>query len=607
MTFSLCKKELSDYMYRITGSEGAINLKVGEDNSIFDEHYIIDVKGGEGTIWANRPRALLLAVYDFLRRVGCRFLRPGINGEIVPKKTLEEITVQADVVPANRHRGITIEGAVSLENVLSIIEWAPKVGFNSYFIQFRTAFDFFERWYSHKNNPMLTPEDFSEEKSAEFVKQVVCKIKERDMIYHAVGHGWTASCIGLDVNGWKGVDDSSITDEQRSLLAEIGGKRGFFNNIPLNTHLCYSNKTVRERMVNEVCSYAEEHPEVDVLHFWLADDSNNVCECENCKRKRLADWYVLMLNEIDKKLTEKGINTKICFLVYLDLYWAPETEKIQNPDRFLLMFAPIFRSYSEPFDCSETDEEIEYVCNKVSYPKSTAPYVKFLRDWQNCFNGDSFDFDYHLMWDINRDFSGETIAKVLYSDIRTLKNMGLNGFMSCQIQRAFYPNGFAFYLMGRALFDGSLSYESIRDEYYSAAFGVNSEFASMLYLELQRTVLFTYMREKAEPTVALPYFIEAKRILKKALANFPPKASNPTHNESLALLKFLVENVLRLLNVIVLQIEGSDKQKIEKANKERKDFFNKNEIHFQPYADGFYVNMIVDGIVAQKQLGIYAQ
>ena len=65
--------------------------------------------------------------------------------------------------------------------------------------------------------------------------------------------------------------------------------------------------------------------------------------------------------------------------------------------------------------------------------------------------------------------------------------------------------------------------------------------------------------------------------------------------------------ILDALCVIMLQIEGADKKKIEEANKERKDFFNKNEERFQPYADGFYVNMIVDGIVAQKQLGIYAQ
>lgn len=35
-------------------------------------------------------------------------------------------------------------------------------------------------------------------------------------------------------------------------------------------------------------------------------------------------------------------------------------------------------------------------------------------------------------------------------------------------------------------------------------------------------------------------------------------------------------------------------------------FFNERELRFQPYADGFYVNMITDGIVACEKTGIYA-
>ena len=211
------------------------------------------------------------------------------------------------------------------------------------------------------------------------------------------------------------------------------------------------------------------------------------------------------------------------------------------------------------------------------------------------------------MWDINRDFSGETIARVLYQDIRSLKRLRLNGFVSCQLQRAFYPNGLAFYLMGRALFDGSLTYDDIRDEYYTSAYGENADFAAKLYSEIQRTVLFSYMREELDASSALPFFKEGYKIVEKALSEFPSDTENETHNESLAVLKFVVGNVIRLVRVIMLQIEGADKKKIEEANKERKDFFNKNEERFQPYADGFYVNMIVDGIVAQKQLGIYAQ
>jgi len=608
MTISLCKRELSSYMRRITGEEGCIELIVQKDeaSSLFDERYVINVTEGRGSIKANRPRALLLGVYDFLRRLGCRFLRPGVKGEVIPTLNINDVTVKAEVIPANRHRGITIEGAVSLENVLELIEWAPKVGFNSYFIQFRTAYDFFERWYTHKNNPLLPGRSFTEEESAQLVKRVVEKIKERDMIYHAVGHGWTAACIGVDINGWKGVEDSTLSDGQRQLLAEIAGKRGYFKNIPMNTHLCYSNPTVRDRLVNEVVTYAEEHPEIDVLHFWLADDSNNVCECAECGKKRLADWYVQMLNLIDKGLTERGVNTKICFLVYLDLYWPPKDERILNEDRFLLMFAPIFRTYTKAYDPTLPPENLEYKVNKVVYPHTSAPYVEFLRGWQKIFKGDSFDFDYHLMWDINRDFGGETLASVLYSDVRSLKQMGLNGFMSCQIQRAFYPSGFAFYLMGRALSDGTLSFEDIRDEYYSAAFSEHAEFAKKAYCEVERTVPFAYMRDEIGADVAMPLLKEGREVVKELISGLP-EDDDPVVSESLALLGFMLKNVQNLIEVLVLKAEGADADVIAKANAARKQFFNSNELRFQPYADGFYVNMIVDGIVDATEVGIYAE
>lgn len=604
-TVELCERELAAYMSRMTGKTGKIALVAEGSDDLFAEHYVIAVKEGSGEIRANRPRALLLGVYDFLRRCGCRFVRPGRNGEVIPSKDLSEITVFADVTPKNRHRGITIEGAVSVENVLDLIEWAPKVGFNSYFIQFRTAFEFFNRWYSHENNATLAPESFTQADSERFVARIVGAIKERDMIYHAVGHGWTASCVGIDSNGWKGVKDE-LTDEQREMLAEVDGTRKFFHDIPLNTHLCYSNRTVRERMAEKVVSYAEEHPEIDVLHFWLADDSNNVCECDACGKKRLSDWYVMMLNDIDRRMSAIGLKTKICFLVYLDLYWPPETERIENQDRFIMMFAPIFRSYERPYDCSESGQNLEYVKNHVAYPHTTSAYVRFLRQWKTLFSGDSFDFDYHLMWDINRDFGGEILADVLYRDIRSLSELDLNGFMSCQIQRAFYPNGLAFYVMGRALEDGEASYEALRSEYYTAAFGKNAAFASRFYEEIEKDMLFSYMKEEASGTEALPGIVKAQTFIRETLAAFPEFAEDETRAESLALLRFVAENILRLARVLELKITGAADAEIAAANEERKDFFNRNELRFQPYADGFYVNMIVDGIVSAKEVGIYA-
>ena len=64
----------------------------------------------------------------------------------------------------------------------------------------------------------------------------------------------------------------------------------------------------------------------------------------------------MLLNQLDKKLTENNIDVKIVFLIYVDLMWAPEHIKFENPDRFILMFAPITRTYGKAWKIPWTEE-----------------------------------------------------------------------------------------------------------------------------------------------------------------------------------------------------------------------------------------------------------
>ncbi len=607
-TIEFAKLELNKYLLQMTGEYGNITLQAGEDSDIFYEYCEISVVEGKGTLVANCPRALLLGVYDFLQKCGCRFLRPGKAGEVIPQKSISEITLSYTFEPINRHRGITIEGAVSIENVLDLIDWSVKVGFNSYFTQFNTSYEFFSRWYEHVFNPVLPKEKIDSEMAKSYIKRIVDELEKREMIYHAVGHGWTPACLNIDCNGWFTSEDC-LTDEQREFVAEIDGKRSFFKGKPLNTHLCYSNPKVRKALAETVVAYAKSHPEINVLHFWLADDFNNACECAECAKKRMSDWYVMVLNEIDRLLTKEGLKVKIAFLVYLELYWPPLEERIFNKDRFLLMFAPIFRSYThsyaeeaEGMDCPI----MEYKINKVEYPHTATEYLAFLAKWREIFDGEGFDFDYHLMWDIARDFGGETLSEVLYKDIRFLPTVGLNGLISCQIQRAFYPNGLAFYGMGRALTE-DISYEELREEYYVAAFGKYQNFAKNVYGKIENTISFAYMREEVGALAALPGFKEAKVYLENLIANFPKTevSDDEVEKESMEILYFAVNHILRIINVLILKIEGASEESINAADEERKNYFNTRELRFQPYVDGYLFNMITDGLIACEKTGIY--
>jgi len=459
-----------------------------------DDAVLVDVVNGNGVVTGANPRSVLLAAYRMLSEWGCRWVRPGPDGELLPALD-GDLTCRLSERPAYRHRGICIEGAVSEEHVRGIIEWLPRVGMNAYFTQFRESHTFFNRWYAHQGNPLRMPEPFDVSDSRQILDRLVGEIARRGLTYHAVGHGWTCEPFGMPGLGWE-FDPVQAPPQAVPYLALVKGKREVWEGIPLNTNLCYSNPEVRRNMVEDMLRYVREHPSVDVLHVWLADGANNNCECENCVRARPSDYYVMLLNELDASLTEAGLDTRVVFLIYVDLLWPPERERIANPDRFILMFAPITRSYSRPFaaDLGSVPELPPFRRNRLEFPRSVDMNVAFLKAWESAFKGDSFDFDYHFMWDHYNDPGYCKIAAVLHEDVRRLSAIGLNGFMSCQTQRAFFPTGLGMYAMAGGLWDPARTLTEIEEEYFAAAFGPDWRAARGYLYELSELFDPDYVR-----------------------------------------------------------------------------------------------------------------
>jgi hypothetical protein len=287
-----------------------------EDNRL-DDAYVIDVSNGKGVIAGTNGRSVLMGVYRFLRELGCKWPVAGKSGEIIPKrKDLERTTISICDKPSYRHRGVCIEGSCSYEHVMNMIDWMPKVGLNAYYNQFATPFAFFDHWYMHKNNKYTKPLPTGLDEVAAMVTVLTQQIKKRGMLYHATGHGWTCDPLGIVGNNWDKAE-YDLDDDTKELLAMVDGKRDVWEGIALNTNLCYSNPIAQEKIISAIVDYCIIHPEVDYLHFWLADGWNNHCECDNCIIKRPSDFYVKILNDIDAALTKKQLPTKIVFLIYV--------------------------------------------------------------------------------------------------------------------------------------------------------------------------------------------------------------------------------------------------------------------------------------------------
>jgi hypothetical protein len=447
-----------------------------------DDCLHISVSRGQGIIAGLNPRAVLLGVYRFLEEAGCRFIRPGKDGEIIPRRKLEEITVSLQSVPSYRHRGLCIEGAVSLEHMLDNVDWAAKVGLNSYFLEFMNPYTFFERWYSHTHNPFLPPELCTPEQTQAFMRQIEGEIARRGLAYHNPGHGWTCESLGIPGLGWFS-SAFELSDETRALLAQVDGKRELHKGVALNTHLCYSNPRARQAIVNYSVQYVKDHPTIRFLHVWLADSMNNMCECGACRDSIPADLYLVLLNEMDAAFSQAGLDTKIVFIAYVDLLWPPKVQRFANPERFVLIFAPISRTYSQTYDLDlEGVTYPPYQLNKNVLPSSIRQNLAFLRDWQKVFQGDSFTYEYYFMWDSYLDPGYYVTARILHEDIRHLHEVGLNGIMSDQSQRTFFPTAFGMHVMARMLWDDSLPFDDLARWYFTSDFGEENGESVRAYL-----------------------------------------------------------------------------------------------------------------------------
>lgn len=493
----------------------ALTVACSEDEASEDDSIRLDVKQGVGRIAGSNPRATLIAVYRFLSELGCAFISP--EREEIPSYKLDGDKLCCSLAEAAsyRHRGICIEGSIAYEHAAAMIDWLPKAAMNSYFVQFRIPFTFFDRFYSAHGIKR------DENDVAEMYSALVEEIDKRGLVYHATGHGWTCEPFGVSGTGWY-KSAQTISPEIKQYFAEVNGKRELWGDIALDTNLCYSNPEVRSRIANAIADYCVAHPRIDCLHFWLADGSNNHCECENCRKQRPSDFYVETLNEVDAALSKAGSPVKVVFLIYVDLLWEPKKARFNNPDRFIMMFAPITRTYSHTFTEGLGEQEpalAPYERNKLKMPSTVTENVARLKRWQNVFKGDSFDFDYHLMWDHIRDPGYCSSAAVLFYDMCNLDSIGLNGMISCQLQRVGFPTWLPMYAMSRALWNKKLSFDEVCAEYFTAEFGEDGKSVCDYLTGLSKRFDPPYLRgekpvidpEAAERYSQIPSYIDEHR------------------------------------------------------------------------------------------------
>jgi hypothetical protein len=441
------------------------------EDPVLDDVVHIDTTAEGGILAGSNMRSILYAVYRLLKLHGCRWLYPGVDGEYIPITDLkpQKYHKMAD----SRFRGHCNEGSEYQQCMLETIDFFPKQEINVYMLEFDIPFIYYNRYYMHEYNKNRPAEPVNPQLVLQWKRQCEAEIAKRGLMFHDMGHGWTAEPYGIpSTKGWNADTDIVLTEKQQSYVAMLNGVRGLRAGVPLNTNVCMSNPEVRQLMVDCIVDYAEKSSNVDYLHVWLADGTRNHCECEECQKMRPSDYYLMIMNELDEALTAKGLDTRIVFIAYVDTLFAPEHITIKNPQRFSLLYAPIHRTYTASVnENSVIPEPLPYERNNWETPKAAEVNLALLRAWQENWKGPSFEYEYHFWRAHLKDPGGQYIARRIYEDIRGLNFMGLDGVVEDGSQRHFFPNGFAMHIYAATLLDHNCDYEAELEDYFSHVYG----------------------------------------------------------------------------------------------------------------------------------------
>ncbi len=489
-TLSFAAEELKKYLREMMPHKGEIQISVdaeaktgfrlglmkdfgletaAKDPFLEDEVYIeTDTEGG--ILAGSNPRSVLFAVYRFLKLNGCRFLFPGFDGEYIPKKEIEPQKYRK--LADKKLRGHTLEGYPSVEQFQAYIDWHAKEELNAiglYNITYHNAY------YKHRHNKNRPAEGFDLAiADTQWRSRHECEIKKRGLIQFSGEHEWLPLALGLDINKRFEYENGTLPIPQEALdgMALLNGKRGPHRGKLYWTNICMSRADLRSKVADEVVKAAETRRHLDYIGFTVGDLSHNHCECEECMKKRPSDWYVMILNEIDEKLTAKGLDTRILFSFYVDCIFTPLEARLHNPRRFLLQYAPISRSYTSSLTPdSVLPEGPEFIYNGWEQVKSVEQLFGMFRKWQEIFPGPYSVFEYHFWRPQFRDPGHMDFARRVYEDVLAFDFMNMDGCMEDGSTKSFWPNGFAAHIYGAALLDKNIDYDKEMEDYYSHLYG----------------------------------------------------------------------------------------------------------------------------------------
>lgn len=583
------------------------------EDVVLDDIIHVDTDSEGGILAGSNPRSVLFSVYRMLRENGCRWLYPGPDGDYVPiVDSLQPVSYHK--AADHRMRGFCDEGSVAQYNMLECIEFYPKLEMNTFALEWFIPMGYYNRYYAHPYNEANRPsEEANEEQVTQWRRQCEVEINRRGLILPAIGHGWTCKAFGFNPNNntKNTYNLGEYENFDKSVLAQLNGKRDFFRGKPIYTQVCMSRQDVRDKITDMIVDYAANHTNMTFLRVSLADGSKNHCECEECVKMRPADWFWTILNEADAKLTARGLSTRLTFSSYMDTYFAPEKVRINNPKRFVMTYAPITRDYQS----SVTEDTpilplVPYERNKWRVPNTEEGYALF-REYKKIWPGTVCNYEYHFWRHQFLEPGGIALARRLYEDVRSLKVMGIHGCMEDGSQRSAFPNCFPTYIYAETLMNRDCDFDAVLEDYFSHIYGKDWKDAYNLLKAISDTFDFAYMEGVCSKDKQISTYYDPERVpqleklfelaaCERVLANKHLRMPNRPQTVSWRLLIRHAEMVEWFAKIMICKAKGQNYKAIELA-KQYEQEFGKYEFEIERYYDHCLCCRVLEHITRRPQ------
>lgn len=515
-------------------TEGKIPLLEKEQYGIFVRKNNIYLVGG-------CDRAVLYAVYNFLSELGCKWVAPdfpfyeGVARSIPLVKDLT-YSRNSDLiqVPDLKYRKLYVEEGITHtnESLLQLIDWMPKLGFNTLVIPIDYEGRGKVKWDNWREK--LTPE-----------------LKKRGILIEVGGHGYQNFMNSEMENGelykkhpdWFGMDNNGERSKEKRVV------------------FCTSNPEAVEYLHKSILNYLKAHSEIDIFDFW-PPDGEHWCNCEKCKETSPTDRHIDLVSKTAQFFKNELPDLTLECLAY-SRYVAPPKYEILDKN-VLLDFCPIGQNFETQIYEDGDD--------------SNKSYKENLLDWLKTFKGDISVYSYYrkYIW-----FSlPNIIPHYMQKDVKFYKSVGTKGISIYSEPGDWFAYGPNYYVLGHLAQNPDVNVDELMEQYTKQVFGKAANIALYVYKNLEKVVRFGCRFPNTKQKTPLQYdeYAAKIKICKEKVSNaIKENASDTNIKNHLHRLQLMLEYVSMSIEERSLSVKTGTKEQGNRISEGVMSFFKENE------------------------------